>query len=160
MSNLLTAYAGSSATTISASIQGLAAGSAWQSAVVDNSSNRYVDAQLRITTKGTSGSTVTLDVYAYGSAEATTPSYTDGASGSDGSFTAANRINAPLVGQVVLNGASTVVAGPWSVAAAFGGTLPQKWGLIFVNNSANTGALDSTAGNHSIAYQGVFFTIV
>lgn len=147
-------YAGATATTITVTLTSLGSGAARQSAAVDNTSNRYLDAEVRVTTKGASAANVTtLDVYAYGAAESTTPVYTDGASGSDAAFTAANRLNAVQVGQVVMNGTTAVTAGPWSLAQAFGGNVPQKWGLIFVNNSGD--ALSATAGDHVVVYQGI-----
>jgi hypothetical protein len=40
-----------------------------------------------------------------------------------------------------------------SVAAAFGGVLPERWGIIVENKTG--GALDSTEGNHAKLWQGV-----
>ena len=41
---------------------------------------------------------------------------------------------------------------PFSVAALFGGTMPQRWGLFISHSSAVNS--NSTAGNHAWKYQG------
>ena len=132
----------------------LADAAARESTAIDNATNLYLDAVVRIQTKGSAGSTLTLAVYAYGSVD--TGTYTDSATGTDAAFTAANILNSKRVGTVQMNGTTAVVAGPMSVAAAFGGVLPTKWGLIIRNDSG--GALSSTAGDHVIEYQGVYAT--
>ena len=42
---------------------------------------------------------------------------------------------------------------PMSVAAALGGILPAKWGIVIENKPS--GVLDTTEGNHKKLYQGV-----
>jgi hypothetical protein len=44
-----------------------------------------------------------------------------------------------------------------SVAAAFGGILPAKWGVIIENQSGTT--LSATGGDHVVQYQGVYATV-
>lgn len=154
MSDIKNAYAAASTVTIT--LTSLANAAARESTVVDNTSTKYRDYLLRVQTKGASASnTKTLDVYAYAALGDTT--YTDGATGSDAGFTAANRLNARFVGVVVLNGSTAVTGGPMSVAAAFGGTLPDKVGFIAVNSSGD--ALSSTAGDHVVKVQGVYQTV-
>jgi hypothetical protein len=154
MATIKSSYAAKA--TITVTLTSLANGSARECTVVDNTANLYLDALIRIKTNGSAaGNTVTVDVYAYAALGDT--AYTDGATGSDAAFTAANRLNARYLGSVTLNGTTGVIAGPWSVAAAFGGTLPDKWGLIFVNNSG--AALSATGGDHVVEYEGVTETI-
>lgn len=141
---------------ITVTLTSLADGSARECTAVDNSTNKYLDALVRVKTKGTAGSTNLLNVYAYGAAESTSPIYTDGATGTDAAFTAANVLNARPVAQIVLNGTTSVTA-VFSVAKAFDGNLPPKWGLIFVDNSG--GALSATGADHSVVYQGVYATV-
>ena len=47
---------------------------------------------------------------------------------------------------------TTYYGGPFSVAAAFGGLLPQRWGIVIVNNTGAT--LDASVG--AAEYQGVY----
>lgn len=54
----------------------------------------------------------------------------------------------------VIANATSYPGGPWSVASAFGGSLPAEWGIIVDNESG--AALDSTEGNHLKLYQPVY----
>jgi hypothetical protein len=137
--------------TITVTLTSLADGGARETTVVDNTTNLYLDALLRIKSNGLAGSTALLEVYAY--AALSDNDYTDGATGTDAAFTTANIKNAIPVGSVQMNGATAIKAGPFSIAAAFGGVLPSKWGLIFKN--ASGAALSATAGDHVIEFQGV-----
>lgn len=83
--------------------------------------------------------------YAYGSVDGGT-TYTDGASGTDVRLTNGAR-NAKLIGVLSVTSPNIVMrGGPWSVAAAFGGVLPERWGIGVVNatgtylSNANTNA--------------------
>jgi hypothetical protein len=136
----------------------LASGSARQATAVDNSTNLYVDILIRVSSKAAAAATGTLDIYAVGALETTSSVYTDGATGTDAVFTAANVLNARLLGNVVMNGTTAVVGGPYSLSRCFDGNIPVKWSLIVVNNSG--AALSATASDHVLAYQGVFATAV
>lgn len=153
MADIKLAYA--TKATITCSLASVTNGSARESTVIDNTSNTFLDALLRVLTKGQTSGTGLLEVYAYAALGDTT--YTDGATGSDAAFTTANRLNARFVGAVQMNAASAVSA-MFSIAAAFGGVLPDKWGLIFVNNSGAT--LSATGGDHVIEYEGIYQTVV
>lgn len=137
--------------TITCTLTSLANGSARESTVVDNTTNLYKDALVRVKTNGQASGTAAVRIFAYAALGDT--DYTDLATGSDAAFTAGFR-NVAFLGAVQMNAATGVVAGPFSVAAAFGGILPSKWGLIFLNNSG--AALSATAGHHVIEYEGVF----
>jgi hypothetical protein len=154
MSNIKNAYG--TKTTITCTLTSLANAAARESTVIDNTTNLFIDALLRVKTNGQAGGTGTLEVYAYAALGDT--SYTDGATGSDAAFTAANIKNARLVGIIAMNVATAVIAGTMSVAVAFGGVMPDKWGLLFKNNSG--AALSATAGDHVIEYEGVYATVV
>jgi hypothetical protein len=52
---------------------------------------------------------------------------------------------------------TTYKGGPWAVAPAFGGILPQYWGIV-VRNYCGT-ALHATEGNHDAKYSGVYQTV-
>lgn len=151
-----TAY-GNNGTTITITLASLANNAARASTAVDNTSDLFLDAllQLRIKTNaaGTS-STGTVEVYAYGSAD-NGSFYTEGATGTDAGITLTSPTNARLIG--VFNtpaNATTYTTGPFSVAAAFSGVIPAKWGIIIVNKSG--AALDATENSHQKVYQGVY----
>lgn len=147
------AYAAKATVTISpASVTN---GSARESTVISNTTNLYRDYLLRVKANGQASGTSVINIYAYAALGDTT--YTDGATGSDAAFTAASRLNSVFVGAVQMNATTAVTAGPFSIAAAFGGTLPDKFGFIAVNNSGAT--LSTTAGDHVWEVQGVYQTV-
>lgn len=151
MATLKTKYGTSTAITIG--MASLATGTARESAAVDNGTNLYLDALVSVTVKtaaGTPGSDGLVYVYAYGSEDGT--NFGDNATGSDAGLTMRTTTNLALIGVIACPTASTTYVGqPMSVAAAFGGRLPRKWGVV-VENKTNL-SLDST-GN-AAAYTGV-----
>jgi len=147
---------GTNGQTITCGFEGLANNSARQSTAIDNSSNTFVDALVFIKIKtGASGTASTgyANVYAYGTSDGGT-TYTDGASGTDGAITLTSPPNMRIIGIInIVANSTTYYGGPFSVAAAFNGVLPQKWGIVIENKCGGT--LDATAGNHFAKYQGV-----
>lgn len=137
-------------------LNSLGSGSGMQSAVVDNTTNKFDDAMLQFASNGTvAGNTSQIDFYVYSALGDT--AYADGASGSDATFTAANRKNSVYIGSMYLNGTTAVTCTlARTVAQCFGGVMPAKWGLIAVNNS---GAALAASG-HSANYQGITYTVV
>lgn len=128
----------------------LANGSARESTVVSNTSTRYSDFRIFFQTMGQTNATALVDVYVYTAIGNTT--YTDGATGSDAAFTAANRRNSRYLGSIQLGGNGVAVQAEMQLSDIFK-TCPDKWGLIVINNSGAT--LSGTAGNHIVQYQGV-----
>lgn len=153
-------YAGAAGTAISITLTSLGDGNWRQSAVVDNTSNLYMDAMvggsIQVGTSPTAGGTI--DIYAYGQYDAT-GEYTAGASGSDAAYTAdGEETSLKLVDVIQVDGTSDqdYEWGPASVAAAFGLlSLPQRWGLIIENNTGAT--LNATGTNNEVKYTGVNF---
>lgn len=141
--------------TITITLTSLTNGSGRESTVIDNTTNKYLDALLRFKTNGQASCTTLVDVYVYAALGDTT--YTDAATGTDAAFTAANRRNSPYLFSVQMNAATSVTGGLVSVARAFNGTLPDKWGLIAINNCGAT--LSATAGDHVIEYEGVYLNV-
>ena len=93
-------------------------------------------------------------LYAYGTVDGGT-TYTEGATGSDAAITLTSPTNARIIGIInIVANSTTYTGGPFSVAAAFGGTLPQKWGIIVLNSSGGT----FDASTASVEYQGVNLT--
>lgn len=138
----------------------------WMSDVVDNTATLYLDAlvhvELAAVNTAPSGSK-TIYIFAYGLADPAGTVYTstgDGVpSGTVGTITfpavTTNALPIPLIGTIpyptqnkALNG------GPFSVASAFSGILPAKWGLCIINDANMT--LNVTA----IKWVGVYATVV
>lgn len=129
------------------------------STAVDNTSNLFLDALVFVLTKSASASTSatgTVNVYAYGTADGGSH-YSDGVSGTDGAATLTSPPNVRLIGVInVVANSTTYDGGPFSVAAAFGGILPDHWGIVVENKTGAT--LDASVG--SSWYQGILQQVV
>jgi hypothetical protein len=127
------------------------------SLAVDNSANLDLDELVQvIIATGSSGFAAGgyVNIYAYASADGGT-SYPEGA-GTDALVTLTVPPNVRLLGRINCPAISTTYKSePMSVAAAFGGTMPTKWGIIVENKGG--GALNST-GN-SAFYAGMKATV-
>lgn len=138
---------------ITCTITSLTTGSSRQSTAIDNTTNLYLDSLVSIIVKSGASSTATTGtvvVYAAGTSDGT--NYTDNADGPDGSFTPTSPTNLKIIGIVnVVANATTYYGGPFSVAAAFGGILPEKYTIVVTNSTGGT--LDASVG--SLNYQGV-----
>lgn len=137
-------------------IASLANNGAQASTAIDNTTNLFEDALVQLKIKSPASSTAAtgyVNVYAYGTADGGT-TYSDGATGTNASITLTIPTNARLIGAInIVANATTYYSAPMSVAAAFGGILPDHWGIIIENKTGGT--LDTTAGNHAAFYQGV-----
>lgn len=156
MSNILEAF-GTSNQAITCTFTSLGTAGQRQSTVIDNTSNLFLDALVFIKFKTGSGTNNTgvVNVYAYATVDGGT-TYTDGATGSDSGITLTVPPNAKLIGTLnTVADTTTYYGGPFSVAGAFGGTLPAKWGIIIENLSGATS--DSSVG--SAYYQGKYNTV-
>lgn len=142
--------------TITITLASLASAASRASAAVDFSAMTPIPLDVLVTvqikTAGTMATGASAAVFAYGTADGGT-TYTDGVTGTDAAFTPAGNLkvlgtlNAPTT-------ATSYIGGPWSLAAAFGGSLPAKGGVVITNN---TGAgFDATAGNFVVSYTPVY----
>lgn len=143
MTTLTINYA--SAATVTISPASVADGGYRESTAVDNTTNKYVDALVGgIVRVGAVSADGTIAIYAYGTYDGT--EYTAGVTGSDGTITwgttgstgVDGHQNLPLLGVVSVDTTDDddyVRWGPFSVAAAFGGTLPSKWGIVIKNST-------------------------
>ena len=149
--NILQKY-GTSNQTITCTITSLANNGQRGSAAIDNTTNTFLDALVFVKCKtGASSATSTVNVYAYGTADGGT-NYSDAVTGTDAAETLTSPPNVRLIGVVNTPGNTTTYnGGPFSVAAAFGGLLPDHWGIVVENKTGN--ALDASVG--SCWYQGV-----
>ncbi len=145
---------GTSNQTITCTITSLVNGNARASTAVDNTTNLFLDALVAVKVKSNASGTGAagyVNVYAYGTADGGT-TYTQSATGTDAGITLTVPPNARLIGTInVVANAVTYNGGPFAVSGAFGGVLPDHWGIIVENQSGAT--LDASVG--SSWYQGI-----
>lgn len=126
------------------------------SAAIDNTGNNFLDALVTININGgtpADSSNKQALLWAYGSINGGT-NYTEGNSGigTDAAYAMNNPTALRFLGAVPMPYASKVyTGGPFSVAAAFDGILPPRWGIVVQNDSGNPFA----ATNSSAIYAGV-----
>lgn len=150
-----------SSTAITCSLASKADSTARESTAVDNSSNLYVDALVSVAVKLQTGSPTgdkAIYVYVYASEDGT--NYSDNATGSNADLTMRVPTNLRLLGVINTpdSGGLTYRSAPMSVARAFDGVLPRKWGIVVENKTGVT--FSATEGDHSKSYTGVYFQAV
>ena len=136
-----------------------------ESDVISNASNLYVDALVagKITTGTSPTVNKQIDIWVYAQLD-DTPSYPDVIDGtaSAETITSENVRNSAmrLAASITVDATSDrpYYVAPFSVAALFGGVLPQRWGLFIAHDTAVN--LNSTSGNHAFSYQGVNYQSV
>lgn len=145
MATVSVKYIASSALTIS--LNSLASGSSVQATAVDNTTNLYDDYLVAATIMTpASGTLATLPVVTlYVSSLMDGTHYTDGCSGTSGTFTAPAQINSPIGNVVGVGGAAqvlssslTIYGNMFSVANLFGGQCPSKFVIWATNSTAVT----------------------
>jgi len=147
---------GTSGQAFTITIASLANASARQSTAIDNTTDLFNEVLVFLKIKtGASGTATTgyLNVYVYGSVDGSIR--TENAGASDAAITLTSPTNALWIGTIsAVANATTYYAGPFSVSKAFNGVIPASWGIIIENRTGGT--LDTTGGNHSALYQGVY----
>jgi hypothetical protein len=161
MANTIESKYGANSQGFTCTLASLASAAARASTAIDNTTNLFLDVLVFVAIKtASSGVSATgyVNVYVYGTVDGGA-NYTEGATGTDAAITLTAPPNARLVGVInCVANATTYKGGPMSVAAAFGGALPDHWGIIVENRTGNT--LDATEGNHQKTYQGVLSQVV
>jgi hypothetical protein len=167
MASVNIAYAASATITIApqnvASSSGFTAGV--ESSVVDNTSNKYVDAIVGGRWRCGTTPTVNTQVQIYVlSVLNDTPDYPDVFTGTS----SAKTITSAGVGRgflklaAIMDVDSTTTGRDYyvtfSVAELFGGVMPLKWELFITHNTGVNS--DTTAGNHLWKYTGITYTVV
>jgi len=143
MADIKTKY-GSANQAVTITINSLANDAKRESAAVDNSASCFADAlvQVKIATNTTADSSgdKSVYVYAYGTAD-DGATYSANASGSDAAFGADPQQlgNCRLIGMIYAPTQNKIYqSDPMSVATAFGGLLPQRWGILVHNRTGQT----------------------
>lgn len=167
MANVKLSYGASAALTITlASLASDAANliAGRQSTLVDNTSNLYLDYLLagKVMT-GTSPTNLRqIEVWAWGWLS-DAPSYPDTFGATDAAASVTSRdilfnFARRAAVMIVSNSSNASYSfGPVSVRSLFGGTVPAKWGVWVVHNTAVN--LNATGGNHVITATPVFSTV-
>lgn len=121
-------------------------------AIDNNATDDAIDAEVGgfVTTGTTPTANRQIEVWVYGSYDGT--SYSGGASGSNANLTPQAKSLMQLLRVIPTSSTSNqkYTWGPFSVAAAFGGSMPRKWGIYMVQNTG--AALHATAGNHEVKH--------
>ena len=161
MSSTIKPLYGSSNQSITCTITSLANNGQRSSAAVDNTSNLFLDVLVSVTVKTAGSSTSAtgyVNVYAYGTTDGgTTYGGGEASMGTNAGVTLSSPPQIALIGTITANANSTTYSRTaMSVAAAFGGVLPDHWGIVVENKTG--AALDASTGSSN--YQGVQSQIV
>lgn len=139
-------------------------GAARSSLAIDNTTDLFLDALVQLQVKTGSDAipaSCVLNIYAYGTSDGGT-SYPEG-TGTDVAVTLTVPNNLVMIGQISIPANTTsYTSNPFSVAAAFGGAMPAKWGVVVEHITWSTGGgsnLDATGGNFKCFYQGIKRTV-
>lgn len=157
----------SSATSVTITPASLADGAYRESSAVNNNSTtNYIDCLVGgLVRVGTLSATGSISIYAYGSYDGT--EYTAGVSGTDGTITWGTTGRSGVLGYQELPLLGTVITdltddddyktwGPFSIAQAFGGSVPPKWGIVILNSTG--AAFHATQTSSECQYTGVTYT--
>lgn len=112
----------------------LANAAARESTAVDNGTNLYLDAIVRVTaTVGTVANPKEVRVYVYGSEDGSV--YEDPATGTDAAITLEDPPVTKLARVIPTPTSTKAYEALFSVAQCFGGVMPRKWGIIVENQT-------------------------
>lgn len=163
MASVKTAY-GADAGAITITMASLADSSTAgrESTAIDNGTDLFLDAlvqgKIKTQNSGAIAAPSAVLVFAYGTADAAGGVYSDTVTGTDAAITMNSPTQLRLIGMIHAAAINTTYkGGPWSVAQAFGGRLPEKWGIVVQNDTGT--ALSATEGDHDFWYQGVYATV-
>lgn len=153
------AYGTSTSITIALASLASSATAGRESLAVDNGTDKFLDALVRvevtIPNSGTIGGDLAVYVYAYGSEDGT--HYPDTVTGADAAITLNSPSQLRLLGVINCPAINALYRmSPRSVAAAFGGIMPRKWGIA-VRNYCNV-ALHTQ--DNAANFTGIYETVV
>jgi len=143
---------------ITITLNGLADDAARASTAVDNTTNLFLDCLVQLIISNTEGAPAgdkNILVYAYGTANDGT-TYSGGATGADAAYGAVGGqliTNCHLLGIMHFDADDEIFESDvFSIASAFGGIVPAKWGIIVKNQVG----VALAAANCSAFYQGLY----
>lgn len=164
MADIKTKYGTSNqAITITLASLGNSATVGRESTVVSNAVNLFLDALVNVIIEtGVVASDKAAYIYAYGSVDGGViagGTFTERCTGADAAFTRRDPTSLKLLGVIPTPTNSVIYeGGPFSVAAAFGGVLPEFWGIVVMNFTG--AALSADAGDNKAFYQGVYADVI
>jgi hypothetical protein len=131
-----------------------------ESLVVSNATDAYLDVLITCRVKPQNSGSIAAPsaafVWAYASVDGASE-FPDTVTGADAAITMNSPINLKLLGAVYAAAINTTYkGGPWSLAALYGGRMPERWGVV-VQNDMGT-ALSATGGDHAVEWQGIYAT--
>jgi hypothetical protein len=161
MADVRTGY-GTAGQALTITLTSLADASGRESTVVSNVSDKFLDVlitgKIKTQNSGSISAPSSVFVYAYASVDGGTE-FPDAVSGSDAAITLNSPTQLKLLGTIYVAAINTTYkGGPWSLAALYGGKMPERWGVVVYNDCGT--ALSSTGGDHVVEYQGIFATVV
>jgi hypothetical protein len=125
---------------LTCTIAGLTSTSQRQSTAVYSGAMGIVDALVMIefkTAAAATSATGIVNVYAYGSFDGS--NFGDTVTGTDAAVTLTSPPNVTIIGSVnAVANSTTYKSNPFSVAAAFGGSIPPYWGIVVENKTSAT----------------------
>ncbi len=132
-----------------------------ESLVVSNATDKFLDvlitAKIKTQNSGTIAAPSAAFVYSYGSVDAASE-FPDTVTGADAAITLNSPTQLKLLGAVYAAAINTTYkGGPWSLAALYGGRMPERWGIVIVNDTGT--ALSAVGADHAVEWQGVFTTV-
>jgi hypothetical protein len=157
----------SAAATVTITLTSLGDSTYRESTAVDNTSTKYVDALVGGKVQlGAVSADGYFSVFAYGTYDGT--EYSHGLTGADGTVTWGTTGSTGVDGYNDMHLLGTVTTdttddnddvrwGPFSVAQAFGGVLPSKWGIVFWNKTSV--ALHATGTNNECQFIGIKYDV-
>lgn len=163
MATITPNYASSAA--ITCTVANLGDGGYRESAGVSNTTNKYMDALVGGSIQvGTVTADGTISVFAYASMDGGTI-YSGGLAGTDETITwgttpstssVEGYNNLRLLGVISVDTTdddNDIEFAGFSVASVFGGVMPEKWGIVVLNETGV--ALHATGTNNEFHYQGI-----
>lgn len=131
-----------------------------QSTVAANGTDDAIDALVggKVTTGTTPTASRQIEIWAFGSYDDT--EYSGGAGASDAALTPDTKTLLKLLTIIPTVSTSDKAYrwGPFSVAQAFGGVMPENWGIWITHNTGVN--LNATATNHEVVYTPVKYESV
>lgn len=135
-----------------------------ESTVVDNTSNKFVDALVAgIVTVGTTPTINTQIVIYVFSALDDVPTYPDVMDGTDSAETVTSvgvgrgYLKLAAILEVDATTSNRVYPFTFTVAQLFGGIMPKRWGLFVAHNTGVN--LNATGGNHVFQFWGIKYDV-
>lgn len=137
-----------------------------ESSEIDNTTNKYMDALVKgsVSVGTTPTANTTIAVYLWGSFVSLATTAIDVLDGTDSAETLTNtgvlgtlRLAAPVAVLVATSDIAYPIL-PFSVAAKFGGVMPQFWGLYVAHNTG-VNLRNTSVNTNSFSYTGVKYDI-